>query len=220
MTIHVTPIPRLIDLAAPAFTLGTANTAGSAATAVASDSTLLTFDATVPTTIAYGASPAAGSAVVAARRDHTHGMSAVAGWDICARVYYDSTQSIADDSATALAFNNELFDTDSIHDNSTNNSRLTANTAGVYHVWGNVRFAANATGDRQIFFRVDGSDIVQNFQDEAGAAAFIISQSAIVKLTENQYVECLVVQTSGGSLNVDSNARYSAEFAMAMVGIG
>jgi hypothetical protein len=76
MTIHVTPIPRLIDLAAPAFTLGTANTAGSAETAVASDSTLLAFDTTVPTTIAYGASAAVGSAVVTSRRDHTHGMAA------------------------------------------------------------------------------------------------------------------------------------------------
>ena len=76
MSISVTPIPRLIDLAAPAFTLGTANAAGSAATAVASDSTLLAFDTTVPTTIAYAASPQAGSAVVAARRDHTHGMAA------------------------------------------------------------------------------------------------------------------------------------------------
>jgi hypothetical protein len=74
MSIHVTPIPRLIDLAAPAFTLGTANAAGSAATAVASDSTLLAFDTTVPTTIAYDASAAVGSATVTARRDHTHGM--------------------------------------------------------------------------------------------------------------------------------------------------
>tara|TARA_R110002110_G_scaffold408150_1_gene629550 strand:- start:536 stop:1255 length:720 start_codon:yes stop_codon:yes gene_type:complete len=72
MTIHVTPIPRLIDLAVPAFTLGTSNAAGSAATAVASDSTLLAFDATVPTTIAT-ASAAAGSATVTARRDHVHG---------------------------------------------------------------------------------------------------------------------------------------------------
>ena len=76
MTITVTPIPRLIDLATPAFTLGTSNVAGSAETAVASDSTLLAFDATVPTTIAYSATAATGSATVTARRDHTHGMAA------------------------------------------------------------------------------------------------------------------------------------------------
>ena len=70
MSIQVTPIPRLIDLAAPAFTLGTANAAGSAETAVASDSTLLAFDTTLPESVAT--SSAVGSATVATRRDHVH----------------------------------------------------------------------------------------------------------------------------------------------------
>jgi len=74
MSIQVTPIPRLTVLTAPAFTLGTANAAGAANTAIASDSTLLVYDITVPTTIASGDSPAAGDVATAARRNHTHGM--------------------------------------------------------------------------------------------------------------------------------------------------
>ena len=74
MTIYVTPIPRVIDLAAPAFTLGTANTAGSAATAVASDSTLLVFDTILPDAITFGQSGAVGSSTTAARRSHEHAM--------------------------------------------------------------------------------------------------------------------------------------------------
>jgi hypothetical protein len=70
MSINVTPIPRLIDLAAPAFTLGTANAAGSAATAVASDSTLLAFDAVAPAAVAAAA--VVGTSTVTARRDHVH----------------------------------------------------------------------------------------------------------------------------------------------------
>jgi len=70
MSISVTPIPRLIDLAAPAFTLGTANAAGSAETAVASDSTLLVFDTTSPGAVA--ASAVVGTATTAPRRDHVH----------------------------------------------------------------------------------------------------------------------------------------------------
>jgi hypothetical protein len=70
MSIVVTPIPRLIDLAAPAFTLGLANAAGSAETAVASDSTLLVFDTTDPAAVA--ASAVVGSATTAPRRDHVH----------------------------------------------------------------------------------------------------------------------------------------------------
>jgi len=40
MSINVTPIPRLIDLAVPAFTFGETNTAGTAGTAVSSNSAI------------------------------------------------------------------------------------------------------------------------------------------------------------------------------------
>jgi hypothetical protein len=76
MTINVTPIPRLTVLAAPAFTLGTANAAGSALTAVASDSTLLTFDSVLPDAITYGQTGAAGSGTIASYRNHAHAMAA------------------------------------------------------------------------------------------------------------------------------------------------
>lgn len=75
MPINVTPIPRLVELATPALTLGTANAAGSATTAIASDSTLLVFDTTDPAAVAASAS--VGSATTAPRRDHVHpGMTA------------------------------------------------------------------------------------------------------------------------------------------------
>jgi len=70
MSIVITPIPSTIELAAPAFQLGTTNTAGGAATAVSSNSTLLTFDAVAPATVA--ASAVVGTATVASRRDHVH----------------------------------------------------------------------------------------------------------------------------------------------------
>jgi hypothetical protein len=76
MSINVTPIPRLIDLAAPAFTLGTANAAGSAVTAVASDATLLAFDAVAVDAITFGQTGSVGTATVAPRRDHVHAMEA------------------------------------------------------------------------------------------------------------------------------------------------
>ena len=78
MSINVTPIPRVIDLAAPAFSLGLANAAGSAQTAVASDSTLLVFDTTAPADVIVG-SAVVGSATTAPRRDHQH--SGLAGFD-------------------------------------------------------------------------------------------------------------------------------------------
>ena len=63
----------------PNLTLGTANAAGSVASAIRSDSTLLVYDATIPSTVTSGASTT-GSASTSARRDHVHGIgSAVDG---------------------------------------------------------------------------------------------------------------------------------------------
>jgi hypothetical protein len=60
----------------PALTLGTANSAGSAATFLRDDDTILAFDVTNPSTQAFGDSAAVGVATVAARRDHKHAMPA------------------------------------------------------------------------------------------------------------------------------------------------
>jgi len=62
------------------------------------------FDATVPTTIAAGASAAAGSAVVAARRDHTHG--APATWAATAHNILSATHG---DSTTAACVRGDLI---------------------------------------------------------------------------------------------------------------
>jgi hypothetical protein len=65
-----------VSFATPAIVLGTAASAGAASTVIRSDSTIIAFDATVPTTIAFGDAAATGSAAVAAHRDHRHGAPA------------------------------------------------------------------------------------------------------------------------------------------------
>lgn len=108
MSITVTPIPRLSEMAAPALTLGTSNAAGTANTVLSTDSTLLAFDATLPDAITFGQSGSAGSATVTARRDHAHAMAALAvpltaididgGTDIGAAIV-DADLFIVDDNA-------------------------------------------------------------------------------------------------------------------------
>jgi len=66
----------------PAIVLGTAVAAGDDTTYLRTDDTILAFDATVPVTQAFSDSAATGSATVAARRDHKHGMPATPGmWE-------------------------------------------------------------------------------------------------------------------------------------------
>jgi hypothetical protein len=65
--------------AAPAVVLGTAAAAGASGTAMQTDATVVAFDVTVPVTQTFGDAAAVGAAVVAARRDHKHGMPAAPG---------------------------------------------------------------------------------------------------------------------------------------------
>ena len=60
----------------PALTLGTANTAGASTNFIRRDDTILVFDATAPSTQAFGDAATVGVATVAARRDHKHAMMA------------------------------------------------------------------------------------------------------------------------------------------------
>jgi len=76
MTIHVTPIPSTIELTTPAFTLGTANSAGAALTSVASNSSLAMFSTALPEDLAYSDSSSTGTNALTSREDHVHGMPA------------------------------------------------------------------------------------------------------------------------------------------------
>lgn len=65
-----------VSYAAPALTLTTANAAGAATTLMRSDASIAIFDATNPSTQAFGDAAAVGAAAFAARRDHKHAMPA------------------------------------------------------------------------------------------------------------------------------------------------
>jgi hypothetical protein len=211
MSIVVTPIPRLIDLAAPAFTLGTANAAGAAATAVSSNSTLLAFDAVVPTTIGYSASPNAGTAVVASRGDHTHGMVAGPSGIYC-RAYNLSSISIANNTVVVVSLNRERADTDSMHDNTTNNSRLTINTAGFYVGGASVAWGSSTTGKREMWIIVNGSVLICGMEIPAPATGGVnVTIPFGHYFAEDDYIEFQVRQASGGSLDLDANPQEGPE---------
>lgn len=130
-------------------------------------------------------------------------------------IFESTAQSVADNTSTALTSNEENFDNDAMHSNVTNTSRITCNTAGRYQLIGTVVFAANATGIRQVTFRLDGTTtLVPNVQVQAvssGGSSTAITLVGNVTLTAGQYVECMARQTSGGALNC-TLAEFSATF--------
>jgi hypothetical protein len=92
----------------------------------------------------------------------------------------------------------------------TNNSRLTATVAGKFHVFAHITFAVNATGYREIIFRVDGTTAPARVTIPAVNANLTVHLSSVISLAANSYVECRAWQSSGGALNVNTSAVETA----------
>lgn len=139
---------------------------------------------------------------------------------IWARAYHNANQSISTSTETAVALNSERNDTDSIHDNSTNNSRLTCRTAGVYLITGQLRYAAHATGWRRAGIKIGGTTYIglRDTPSLGGTDEATASVATIYPLAVNEYVELIAYQNSGSSLNVLSTGSFSPEFMMVRLG--
>jgi hypothetical protein len=133
------------------------------------------------------------------------------------RTYYNSTQSINDSTLTVPAFNAETYDVGSLHDNVTNNGRLTIPTGGdgLYLITLNLTFAANATGYRFAYIRKNGTTVLsQNGSPAVNGSNTILQTTCIVNLVATDYVEGLAYQTSGGALNMGTNGDDGHTFSI------
>lgn len=141
---------------------------------------------------------------------------------IGARAYNSANISVSTATQTALTFNSEEFDADpngEIHSTSSNTGRLTCRTGGLYLITGNVTFAANSTGYRQVSVRFNGSAVVAQVVTQAVTTGDVteVSLTTVYPLAATQYVELLVQQTSGGALNVLAQTNWSPIFSMVKV---
>jgi hypothetical protein len=132
----------------------------------------------------------------------------------------DNFGSIPNSTATAVPLSAELADNDNIHDNATNNSRLTCRTAGVYVINGAVVYAGNATGSyRQAMIRVNGSTVYADpFIRPLGTDQARVPVTATVELAAGDYVELLAYQDSGGALNLRGGVAGSTMLSMIKIG--
>lgn len=135
-----------------------------------------------------------------------------------------ATQSITNNTATAVLFNaTDLSDTDTMHDTVTNNDRITAKTAGMFLFTANVAFAANNTGLRTAQIQHSGGAVIANFylpSTTAGTDAQM-SLSGYFKMAVNDWANLVVLQNSGGALNIQGAASTDAcVFGAAWQGVG
>lgn len=153
--------------------------------------------------------------------DHAAALTGVHGLGIGAKVYHNANQTIAHNTGTMLAFNSEYYDTDTIHDNSANNSRLTCKTAGKYVIMANIRWEGDATmtGKRDCNFKVNNTTYIQaNTSYPITADPVYAAAYTIAELSVDDYVECEVLQDTGGELDVTYAAEYASNFMMQRIG--
>jgi hypothetical protein len=135
--------------------------------------------------------------------------AASAGTDLSVRATrYSGTQTICDNSFTAVTFPTEDFDTNSFHCTSSNTSRVVFVTAGTYMLTGYVVFAANDTGIRGLQFRKcvcctkTNIDQVQMNNPCAGEQVKM-STATLYEFDAGDIVELMAKQNSTASLAIN-----------------
>lgn len=125
-------------------------------------------------------------------------------------------QSIPNNATTALSLDTNVYDSHSGHSTTTNNSRYTcpAGCAGWYDLDAEVTFPVNASGRRIIVFRVNGVVASAGPQAEqpptSAGTVLTLCHEYSVFLNAGDYVECYLLQTSGGALVLPGGTSQNA----------
>lgn len=119
--------------------------------------------------------------------------------------YANTAQSIANATWVEVLLPVEFLDNIGGHSTSTNTARYTPNRAGYYKVFGQVAYAANATGYRFAQVRKNALQIDQAMRTCVQAAPTFESSvqcSGIIQLNGvADYISMWAFQGSGGALN-------------------
>lgn len=126
-------------------------------------------------------------------------------------VYDVDNLTIANDTFTALNWNEEKVDTDSYHSPSVNPSHLIAPSDGQYLAIAHIEWTTNATGYRALYLVSDstlGAGIASTYTISPAVGGIVFGQSVSMQLqmAASDVVEVKCRQTSGGDLDLISDA--------------
>jgi hypothetical protein len=133
-----------------------------------------------------------------------------------AGVKKSATQSISNNTFTAITFTSEDFDTDAFHDNSTNNTRLTIPTGkgGYYLISGLVGFDNNTSGARGVTLQKNGVDVNYLYLQAPNVSGqpLLAPISYVAAAAAGDYFELFAYQASGGALNIKTETNWQIQY--------
>lgn len=136
-------------------------------------------------------------------------------------VYRTTDQTLANNTTTIINWDAEFYDTDTMHDNSTNSSRITipSGQGGKYLLTAIAFWSNNATGARQFAFYKNGVSLgwTEISPSSTSASYTAGSGSLVLDLAAADYVEVAGVQNSGGNLGFLGNST-SSRFQVSKIG--
>jgi len=126
-----------------------------------------------------------------------------------------ANQVVGHNTDTKIAWNQEDFDTDGFHSNTTNNTRVTIPTGkgGKYLFVAAMAWASNATGKRESWLYKNGNSINSYFIQTAvngQGTHFIVTN--LIEAAAGDYIELGVNQNSGGNLNFETIAYFACQY--------
>jgi len=137
-----------------------------------------------------------------------------------ARVYNSVAQAIPTSTDTAVTFDSERYDTDTIHEGVTNPSRLTCRTAGKYLI-GIALQLDNLIANKHfcVILKLNGTtEICRRTRYNVGGEPPYLGMNAVYDLAVGDYVETVVHHDNGNDRNILAVEATSPEFWMNRIG--
>ncbi len=134
------------------------------------------------------------------------------------KVTKSADQTIASATEAQITWNQEEFDTNAFHDNSTNNSRLTVPTGqgGYYRIYAEMQWANTSSTARKIIAVYLNGAVTQIGTFETGSIGF---PSCVVSFTQNlsagDYIQLYAYNGTAGNLDFRSSLAF---FGMEKIG--
>lgn len=179
------------------------------------------FDDAIPASGAHGSRPASGpDGMLYSCTTHSliYRYTTAGGWVTWAvvgatsnlpplkgcRLYKAATQTLTTNTETSLAFDTEEYDTDTFHDNVTNNTRITIPSllGGYYRFHFEAYWNTAPTAPVYWLFKKNGTTEIKGRRRLDTTAITYMSSSVTIPLVATDYVEVRALHVSGANRDV------------------